>query len=427
MLKACRGFFLGLTLFLSSGNIVLGQINISPYTVNGLGDINSAAFTTNLGMGGIGVSNGQSWYLNNLNPALLTKNVFTVLEAGMVYESRRLENDSGLSQNNSGGGLGYFAMAFPVISNRWTSGLGIMPLTTVNYNILSEGTVIGNDEIPLTFNYTGEGGLTQAYFSNGFKIAKNLSIGVKASILFGSIVNETLAVPGDQDFPIGLLTSVVDKTSIHGFTLSSGLAYSLEIKDKRFLNIGFTYDIESDLRAKKLKTGELRRLVGNSQVSVDTLIDDSRGDIRLPSRLGFGLSYEILYKLTVGADLHMNNWSDFQDFEQRNASLVDNYGINLGAEFTPDITSVESYLKRVTYRLGFDYQKTPFEVSDQQLDDFGINFGVSFPVKGLSTMNLAFKYGQRGTTDDGLIQENYVRVYFGISFNDRWFQRRVLN
>ena len=427
MLKAFKRFILCLTLFLSGNISLLGQINISPYTVNGLGDLNSAAFTTNIGMGGIGVSNGQGWYLNNVNPALLTKNIFTVLEAGMVYESRSLENSSGLSQTNSGGGLGYFAMSFPVISNRWTSALGIMPLTTVNYNILSESSVVGNEEIPVTFNYTGEGGLTQAYFSNGLKIAKNLSIGIKASILFGSIVNETMAIPGDQDFPIGFLTAVVDKTSIHGFTLSSGLAYSLELKDKTFLNAGFTYDIESDLRAKKFKTGELRRLIGLNTISVDTLIDDSRGDIRLPSRLGFGLSYEILYKFTVGADLHISNWSDFQDFEQRNPSLVNNYGINLGAEFTPDITSVDSYFKRVTYRLGFDYQKTPFEVSEQQLDDFGINFGASFPLKGLSIMNLAFKYGQRGTTDDGLIQENYMRVYFGISFNDRWFQRRVLN
>ena len=220
---------------------------------------------------------------------------------------------------------------------------------------------------------------------------------------------------------------MVDQTSIHGFTLSSGLAYSLELKEKRFLNAGFTYDIQSDLTAKKLKTGELTRGVGINRISVDTLIDDSRGDIRLPSRLGFGLSYEMLYKFTVGADIHLSNWSDFQDFEQRNASLVDNYTLNVGAEFTPDITSVESYFKRVTYRLGFEYQTTPFEVAEQQLDDFGINFGASFPVKGLSTMNLAFKYGQRGTTDDGLIEENYFRVYFGISFNDRWFQRRVLN
>ena len=427
MLKACRGFIIGLALFVSGTTLLPGQISISPYTVNGLGDINSAAFTANVGMGGIGISNGQGWYLNNLNPALLTKNVFTVLEAGMVYESRSLENDSGLSQRNSGGGLGYFGMAFPVIPNRWTSSLGIMPLTTVNYNILSQSTVNGNEEVPVTFNYTGDGGLTQAYFSNGFRIAKNLSIGFKASILFGNITNETLAIPGDQDFPVNLFTSVVDQTSIHGFTLSSGLAYSLELKEKRFLNAGFTYDIQSDLTAKKLKTGELTRGAGINRISVDTLIDDSRGDIRLPSRLGFGLSYEMLYKLTVGADIHLSNWSDFQDFEQQNASLVDNYTLNVGAEFTPDITSVESYFKRVTYRLGFEYQTTPFEVAEQQLDDFGINFGASFPVKGLSTMNLAFKYGQRGTTDDGLIEENYFRVYFGISFNDRWFQRRVLN
>ena len=427
MSKVFKGFIFFLIFPLLGSVQLFGQINISPYTVNGLGDFNSPALTVNQAMGGIGVSNGQGWYLNNLNPALLTKNVFTVLEAGMVYESRSLENSSGLSQSNSGGGLSYFAMSFPVMSGKWTSALGIMPYSTVNYNILSQSSVVGSEDIPVTFNLTGDGGLTQAYFSNGLKLTKNLSFGIKAAILFGSIVKESVALPGNQDFPVSFISAVVDKTSIHGFTLSSGLAYRLEIKDKKFLNVGLTYDLESKLKAKIFKTGELRSPSSINPISTDTLINNSKGDIQLPSSFAAGISYEILYKWTIGADLHVSNWSDYEDIEQNNESLVDNYGINIGTEFTPDISSVDSYLKRVTYRLGFDYQKTPFEVSNQQLNDFGINFGASFPVKGLSTMNLAFKYGQRGTTDDNLIKENYIRIYFGISFNDRWFQRRVLN
>ena len=31
--------------------------------------------------------------------------------------------------------------------------------------------------------------------------------------------------------------------------------------------------------------------------------------------------------------------------------------------------------------------------------------------------------GIRGTTDSNLIRENYFRVVFSVSINDRWFQR----
>lgn len=427
MLKVFKGTVLMLIASLLFQHLAGAQINISPYTANGLGDINSNALTTNSGMGGLGVSNGQNWYLNNLNPALLTKNTFTVLEAGLVFESRKLEDNTGLTQSNSGGGLGYFAMAFPIVNGKWTAGIGIMPYSTVNFNILSEGTVENNPDIPVIFNYTGDGGLTQAFFSNGFKIAKNLAVGLKGSILFGSIVNETLAGGGSTDFPINFLTAVTDKTSIRGFTLGTGIAYRIPLNEKTFLNTGFTYDFQANLNAKKFKTSELRSLALIDPISTDTLINDTSGNIILPSNFAFGISYEKLYKLLIGADIHINNWSDYQDFEQNNQSLVNNYGVNVGMEYTPDVTSVDSYFKRVTYRFGVDYQNTPFEAANKQLDDFGINFGVSFPIKGLSTMNLAFKYGQRGTTDDNLIKENYYRVNFGISFNDRWFQRRVVN
>ena len=75
--------------------------------------------------------------------------------------------------------------------------------------------------------------------------------------------------------------------------------------------------------------------------------------------------------------------------------------------------------------LGFNYQKTPYLVNQQEIDDFGINFGVTFPLRNISRLSLAFKVGERGTTDNDLIQERYYRAYLGITVNDnKWFIRR---
>ena len=64
-------------------------------------------------------------------------------------------------------------------------------------------------------------------------------------------------------------------------------------------------------------------------------------------------------------------------------------------------------------------------IEDQQIKDFGISFGVGLPLKRSKTsFNLAVEMGQRGTTDYNLIQENYTRFIFNMTFHERWFVKR---
>ncbi|WP_373396378.1 hypothetical protein V8V91_16925 [Algoriphagus halophilus] len=100
--------------------------------------------------------------------------------------------------------------------------------------------------------------------------------------------------------------------------------------------------------------------------------------------------------------------------------------VGLGFRIVPDYLAIDSPLKRTTYRFGLEYQQTPYYLNQTNINDIGINFGASFPVNQLSLVNLAVKVGQRGTTDNGLIQENYVNFTFGFSLNDNsWFYKRV--
>jgi hypothetical protein len=82
-------------------------------------------------------------------------------------------------------------------------------------------------------------------------------------------------------------------------------------------------------------------------------------------------------------------------------------------------------LKRTMYRVGLEYQQTPYVVNQSQITDIGINFGGSIPVNSLSMVNLAVKVGSRGSTGNGLIRENYVNFSLGFSLNDNtWFYKR---
>jgi hypothetical protein len=78
----------------------------------------------------------------------------------------------------------------------------------------------------------------------------------------------------------------------------------------------------------------------------------------------------------------------------------------------------------MTYRTGVSYDKYPYLINGSMVKDFGINFGFSMPVARYSSLDFAFKVGKRGNLQDNTIEENYFKIYFGMTFNDQWFIKR---
>jgi hypothetical protein len=57
-----------------------------------------------------------------------------------------------------------------------------------------------------------------------------------------------------------------------------------------------------------------------------------------------------------------------------------------------------------------------------------MTLGFGLPLNGtFSNVNLGFEFGKRGTTNAGLIEENYTNISLGFTFNDEWFRRRKIN
>jgi hypothetical protein len=103
--------------------------------------------------------------------------------------------------------------------------------------------------------------------------------------------------------------------------------------------------------------------------------------------------------------------------------------LSLGGEYTPDAFG-GNYLKRITYRAGVSYEKTPFLVeyplnsgTRNQVTDFGINFGLSLPA-GRSSIDLGAKLGTRGDKRETILEERYFKIFFGLTYNDQWFIKR---
>jgi hypothetical protein len=395
------------------------QVANSPFTKFGIGENYTDALANTQGMGGVGVSHPQYWYVNNQNPALLVYNMFSTFQVGMMGESQKISSGS-VTEKNIGGNLNYLTTAFPVKRDKWTTSLGLMPYTSMNYKVKFTKPIEGTN-IYSNAEENGTGGLTQLYWSNGVKIYKDFSLGLKATYLFGALDK----IYKFQPIQIGtspLISASEDKTVVNDFTFSLGGSYS---KDSLIgplrVSIGAVYGFAANAKAKLINK------ISNITVAGDTLTSNNRsrsyGRLNIPPSITGGFSVSKGSRWMVGTQFHYQDWSSFSDVANINQNLQKSWSLALGGEYTPDATAVEGFFKRVTYRLGGSTEKSPFLVNDKPVKDTGINFGFSVPT-GRSSIDLAFKVGKRGNKADNILEQNYFKIFFGITFNDQWFIRR---
>ncbi len=404
----------GLACFIFIGHFVMGQ---SIYSFQGLGSLNHQGMPNNVGLGEVGIGTPTVWHVNTQNPANLIYNTFSTFQVGVQGDGRTFSGDN-ISGSDFDGGLRFLAYAFPIKAGKWSSSFGILPLSSVSYNTFTEGEVDGDPAVLRFVNDKGEGGLTSFFWANGIAIKKRIYLGVRANYTFGSIDKETQITIGGGDI-VSNTTAFIDRTSYSDVNLSFGASYRYIIKESTYLNFGLTYANEETLRGNN--TEELNRISGTGAVIEARVINSTTETFKLPRNLGFGLSYQKLNRYQVGLDIETQAWKNSSTAE---STFNNQTKIALGAWWTPDYDNVNSYFKRATYRLGFNYIETPYIVNNQSINDFGINFGASLPVSGFSSIDLACKIGQLGTTNNGLIKESYYRIVIGATINDRWFIKR---
>lgn len=424
-----KGICLLVSLLLSTSGL-FAQSAASPYSIYGIGVMSGYSLAYHQNMGGLGISNGKPWVLNNINPALLSQNNFSTFDAGMYVERRDLRTTD-LGQSNTTGGLNYLAFAVPMAANKWTMAFGLMPYSNVSYNITTTAPLENRNQATGYYQYKGNGGINQVFMSSGWQIIPDLLyVGGRIAYAFGTVTDNTTVDISEIGFinendTIGIVktfsTSQYERSKRYSdFILQGGVDLRKKIGKKLEVNLGLVYDFNANLNTKR---NEKLVIVedGNPNPPTDVVVEEQKGNTFIPQKFGYGLSLKKTYKWTLGIDYYQRDWTKFKTDLGSNQSLVKEKEFIVGGEFTPDFFSVTSYLKRVTYQFGFNYKQTPIMINNTNIDDFGINFGLSLPVGNASLMNVGFKFGQRGTTTEGLIKENYVRFNLGMTFNDRSF------
>ena len=403
------------------------QSAYSTYSILGVGDYVDPAVPAAMGMGGLGISNGSYFYLNNVNPALIYYNALATFSAGILAETKTVNQDGFEPYRSGSGNLNHLAVAYPIKRNKWSFSLSLQPYTMVNYSFyydaLADNPDNPNQSIILN---EGSGGITSLNFSVGGKIFKGLSVGLKGSYLFSSYEKEYSSIT-DAAQP-SYVAVYYQRQAVNDFVLGAGIAYQQKIGDFQ-LGAGVIYDLQTDVNSTEFVTVEQRTLQSGVVFS-DTLRNNVSSTLSLPSTLGIGISFGKPQNWLVGFDYKTQDWSRLQinDPSASSESFTIGRKFILGAEFIADPMDVRSYLKRITWRAGVSFEEKPYILENTQINEFGINFGWTLPVSRFSSLDFGLMVGNRGTTSNNLVREDFFKVYFGATFNDnRWFIRPKFN
>lgn len=408
-------------LVLISGQLFSQENTPSPYSYYGVG-LQKFKGTNNLvSMGGLTVYS-DSIHLNVLNPASYSNQMLTSIQVGGTGSFYKLSNSS-VTEKAKKTTFDYLVIGLPYNKNLGFS-IGLVPETAVGYrfNSTSQGT-----EGTITKTYTGSGGLNKVYIGGGYKLKNGLSFGMDFQYLFGSI--ESRIVLSE----IGVLygSREINTTAVSGVRVNLAANYFRKLNSKLNLTSSITFLPETKVKSENNRQTSPVAVSANGNVTnVENPIEiNSNTRLNLPSKtnLGVGLGnrkwfvgmdYTIIGKTTELNRLEVNN----------NVTYETGSKIAVGGFYLPQYDSYNNYLKRITYRAGFRFEKTGIIVNNQSINERAVNLGLAFPITGsFSTLSIGTEWGSRGTTSNGLIKENYFSLNVGLIFNDRWFKKSLYN
>lgn len=395
----------------------------SPYSRYGIGEIQSYSNSQFSAMGGIGLAIASPNSVNFNNPASYSRfdSLSFIFEGGMLSNFTTLESN-GLSQKSNYTSLSYLTFGFP-INRWWKASFGLLPYSSVGYKVTDHQSVPNYGGVD--FRYEGSGGINQFFIGQSIKINSKLSFGVNVNYLFGTIDKSRIVVPMDSIYVFGV--KAINSTTYGNFKFNFGLQYFKELKSDYIFGAGIVFSnaINAHVTDDQLSYSFSESSTGYEYVydTSSVLSKSEQNKIHLPMSAGIGFSLEKKNKWLIGADFNWNNWADYT-YKGINDSLNNSFRISIGGMIKPNYNS-SNYLKRITYRTGFRYEPGYLKIKGEQINEFGISFGLGLPLrKSKSTINLGVEFGKKGTQTNGLIEENFTKFTIGFSAYDFWFFKR---
>ena len=398
------------------------RTSYSPYSYFGVGETNFSATVENQMMGG-NTAYYDSVHQNMNNAASLSKLKFVNYSVGVD-----LKNTSYLSastnEKSTAAAINYISVAIP--TKLLSFSFGIKPKTSVGYLLENDD----KSKTPPELNrFTGSGGVSNAFVSIGFELFKNWGFGFSSSYAFGNLNHYHTKILEN----IELYTRVSSESSVSGLDYNFSTVYQKTFNEKITLYSSIIYQPEAKYKSRNnqiISTIDPNSSFGGDFEEIDlSAVGLKNTNIKIPNSLSFGLGLGQDKKWFLGFNYMKNDEGGYKNelMGLDNVEFKSSQTYSIGGFLLPEYNSFTNYFKTLTYRFGLRYKSGGLYVNNQQINEIGVNFGFGIPLAGISSANLGFEFGQRGTTKASLIKEKFFSIRLGVSLNDLWFIRSMYN
>ena len=416
-------------LFLLPGIKAKAQNVTSPYSILGIGDIDTKDYGRYFGSGSTSIARRDQFSYNFSNPASLTELPYKWMNFDVAMRGRisvfQLPGTDTLTSVSKDFAIKRITMAFKVSSSVGLA-FGLRPYSSVNYAYqITEPIFTGSTSLIKTVD--GSGGVNQVYFAIGKELGKNpdsskVSIGLTASYLFGSIQKTTDYTSTD----IGFSFTKLEISTLYGSNWQGGIQYdSYSDAEKRHPvrkwehRLGLTATISTPLN------GQLTTDINDNQNPKDTIIPETVATtgFKLPTSVGFGYSATHNNKLTMSFDVNYSKWPN-QQVDYPNSYTTSTLRVSAGIEYSYKIRRQGIDVEKYYLAMGFSGENSYIMLNNNYLKDYSGSIGAGCNVSQKFSIYGGIEEGVRGSLGDGQIKETYTQFVLGLTLKDLWYGTR---
>lgn len=392
----------------------IAQNTTSPYSILGIGDIETKDFGRWYGMGSTSIALGSAYYINASNPASLMAldermMTFDLANRGKSAHFKYATADTSTATTKDFS-VRRASLAFKPNKN-WAFSFGLKPYSTINYLLQESNAVYSNSSV-LSKQIDGSGGLNQVYFSYARRLAKNLSIGLTSSYYFGSANIKT------EYYGTELSSTLVKQqyNIMNAVQFQLGLQYVLKVSPAVTHRIGFTISNPTSIQ-QRTETEYL-----SSDVSIKKTTD-TRKDFKLPISAGIGYALVLNDQLTISADASFYNWKK-QKVDYPNSYTTPSGRLSAGFEYV-NKKKINQYKYENWYiQGGASIENNYIRIQNKDLYSVSFTVGLGKNLSRLMSVYTGYEYGVKGNTAYGQIRENYNQFVLGVTLKEFWYNMR---
>jgi hypothetical protein len=349
------------------------------------------------------IANVDSTQLNFINYSTWTAINHTTYSVKFGYHAAfgRGSNESKLFNDVANFEGGFFSI--PVIPNKSTIGVGLLPYTTIDQRLSQENIY---DTYSLREELLLRGGLNKATLNFSYNLFSTIYFGLGYEYTFGNI----------------------NKTFRGEYINSTILPFSFEIQN-RFFGHGIIFSSTYSPNTR-LNIG----LVIRPRVSADLLIKGStnsdevnksqKKQITLPEHIDWGMQYKLNDRLRTGFDVLYQGWGKgFAINDTSYSSLFGDYlRIGFGIERQQSSKLFVKLSEQLDYRIGMYYSMLNFKSNKNKVEEYGLTFGFSLPIQRfISKIDISGAVGKRGDLSRNYYEETFIGFGISISASEMWF------